>query len=80
MIVLPYSIVLAMVGLIESLLTLNLVDALTDTRGQANRESLAQGIANSVTGFFGGMGGKITVLGDIGRHRLQGVAGQLLSL
>lgn len=57
MIVLPYSVIMALVGLIESLLTLNLVDAMTETRGQADRESLAQGVANFVTGFFGGMGG-----------------------
>ncbi len=56
-IVFPYSLILAAVGLIESLLTLNLVDTMTDTRGRANRESLAQGAANLVTGFFGGMGG-----------------------
>jgi sulfate permease, SulP family len=53
----PYSLILAAVGLIETLLTLNLIDDMTDTRGRPNRESLAQGIANVVTGFFGGMGG-----------------------
>ena len=57
LIILPYAVVMALVGLIESLLTLNLVDALTETRGQANRESVAQGFANFVTGLFGGMGG-----------------------
>jgi SulP family sulfate permease len=56
-IVFPYSLVLAAVGLIESLLTLTLIDEITDTRGQPNRESMAQGAANVVTGFFGGMGG-----------------------
>lgn len=56
-IVFPYSLILAAVGLIESLLTLNLVDTMTDTRGRPNRESMAQGVANVVTGFFGGMGG-----------------------
>ncbi len=56
-IVFPYSLILAAVGLIESLLTLNLVDTMTDTRGRPNRESMAQGFANVVTGFFGGMGG-----------------------
>ncbi|MEZ5538281.1 MAG: SulP family inorganic anion transporter [Thiolinea sp.] len=56
-IILPYSVIMALVGLIESLLTLNLVDAMTETRGQANRESMAQGLANFVTGLFGGMGG-----------------------
>lgn len=56
-IIFPYSLILAAVGLIETLLTLNLIDDMTDTRGRPNRESLAQGIANVVTGFFGGMGG-----------------------
>jgi SulP family sulfate permease len=56
-IVFPYALVLAAVGLIESLLTLTLIDEMTDTRGQPNRESMAQGAANVVTGFFGGMGG-----------------------
>ena len=53
----PYALILAAIGLIESLMTLNLVDELTETRGNANRECLAQGGANIVTGFFGGMGG-----------------------
>ncbi|MDB5950885.1 MAG: sodium-independent anion transporter [Massilia sp.] len=56
-IIFPYALVLAAVGLIESLLTLTLIDDMTDTRGQPNRESLAQGVANVVTGLFGGMGG-----------------------
>jgi len=56
-IVLPYSLILAAIGLIETLLTLNLIDDMTNTRGMPNRESLAQGVANIVTGFFGGMGG-----------------------
>ncbi|MGI4842333.1 MAG: SulP family inorganic anion transporter [Janthinobacterium lividum] len=56
-IVFPYALVLAGVGLIESLLTLTLIDEITDTRGQPNRESLALGASNVVTGFFGGMGG-----------------------
>lgn len=50
-------------GLIETLLTLNLIDDMTDIRGKPNRESLAQGIANVVTGFFGGMGG-CTMIGQ----------------
>ena len=57
MIILPYAVVMAAVGLIESLLTLNLVADLTNTKGGASRECLAQGTANVVTGFFGGMGG-----------------------
>ena len=55
--ILPYSLILAAIGLIESLMTLNLVDELTETRGNSNRECIAQGSANIVTGFFGGMGG-----------------------
>ena len=56
-IVFPYSLILAAIGLIESLLTLNLIDEMTDSRGKPNRECMAQGAANVVTGFFGGMGG-----------------------
>ena len=56
-IIAPYSLILAAIGLIETLLTLNLIDDMTDTRGKPNRESLAQGVANFVTGLFGGMGG-----------------------
>jgi len=56
-IIFPYSLVMAGVGLIESLLTLNMVDELTNTKGNANKESVAQGIANISNGFFGGMGG-----------------------
>lgn len=56
-IILPYSLILATIGLIETLLTLNLIDDMTETRGKPNRESLAQGVANIVTGLFGGMGG-----------------------
>ena len=56
-IIFPYALILAAIGLIESLLTLNLIDEMTDTRGKPNRECMAQGAANVVTGFFGGMGG-----------------------
>ena len=56
-IIFPYALILAAIGLIESLLTLNLIDEMTDTRGKPNRECMAQGAANIVTGFFGGMGG-----------------------
>jgi SulP family sulfate permease len=56
-IIFPYALILAAIGLIESLLTLNLIDEMTDTRGQPNKECMAQGAANIVTGFFGGMGG-----------------------
>ncbi len=54
---LPYAFVVAGVGLIESLLTLNLIDEITQTRGRGNKECIAQGTANIVTGFFSGMGG-----------------------
>jgi sulfate permease, SulP family len=56
-IILPYAVIIAAIGLIESLLTLNLVGEITGQRGGASRECLAQGAANTVTGFFGGMGG-----------------------
>ena len=56
-IVFPYSAILAAVGLIESLLTLNLIDEMTQSRGRPNRTCIGQGVANVVTGFFGGMGG-----------------------
>lgn len=76
---------MALIRLIESLLTLNLVDELTETTGKPNKESVAQGIANTVTGFFGGMGGCAMVGQSIiniksgGRDRLSGfVAGAFL--
>lgn len=54
---LPYAFIVAGVGLIESLLTLNLIDEITNTRGRGNKECVAQGMANVATGFFSGMGG-----------------------
>lgn len=56
-IILPYALILSAIGLIESLLTLNLVGEITEQRGGASQECVAQGAANFVTGFFGGMGG-----------------------
>jgi SulP family sulfate permease len=56
-IILPYAVILAAIGLIESLLTLNLVGEMTGHRGGASQECIAQGISNTVTGFFAGMGG-----------------------
>ena len=56
-IIFPYSLIVAGVGLIESLLTLTLVDEITGSRGRSNKEAIAQGSANIVTGFFSGMGG-----------------------
>ncbi len=75
----PYAVILAAIGLIESLMTLNLIDELTETRGNSNRECLAQGGANIVTGFFGGMGGCAMIGQSIinikggGRTRLSGI-------
>lgn len=56
-IIFPYAAIMAAVGLIESLLTLNLIDQITETRGDSNRECLAQGGANMLSGLFSGMGG-----------------------
>ncbi|WP_438425014.1 SulP family inorganic anion transporter [Aquimarina macrocephali] len=75
----PYSIILAAIGLIESLMTLNLIDELTETRGSSNRECMAQGGANIITGLFGGMGGCAMIGQSIinikggGRTRLSGI-------
>ena len=55
--ILPFAVLAASVGLIESLMTLTLIDELTETRGHGNRECIGQGIGNIVNGFFGGMGG-----------------------
>ncbi|MBZ9778242.1 SulP family inorganic anion transporter [Psychroflexus sp. CAK8W] len=57
MLILPYAAIVAGVGLIESLLTLNIVDEITETRGKSNKEAVAQGAANIFSGFFSGMGG-----------------------
>ena len=82
----PYALILAAIGLIESLMTLNLVDELTETRGNSNRECLAQGGANIVTGLFGGLGGcamigqsLINIKGG-GRGRLSGIVAALTLL
>lgn len=56
-IVFPYAAIVAGVGLIESLLTLNIIDEITDTRGSGNKECVAQGTANILSGFLSGMGG-----------------------
>ncbi len=85
-IILPYSIILAAIGLIESLLTLSLIDDITNTRGRGNRECIGQGIANSVTGFFGGMGGCAMIgqsminVNSGGHQRLSGIAAALFLL
>ncbi len=86
MIILPYSVILAAVGLIESLLTLSLIDEITNTRGRGNRECVGQGIANTVTGFFGGMGGCAMIgqsminVNSGGHQRLSGIAAALFLL
>jgi len=86
MIILPYAITLAAVGLIESLLTLTLIDEMTDTRGRGNKECIGQGIANSVCGLFGGMGGCAMIgqsminINSGGRKRLSGISAALFLL
>ena len=85
-IVFPYSLILAAIGLTESLLTLNLIDEMTDTRGKPNRECVAQGAANVVTGFFGGMGGCAMIgqsminVNNGATQRLSGIAAALFLL
>lgn len=85
-IILPYSLILAGVGLIESLMTLTLVDELTETRGQANRECVGQGVANMVCGLFGGMGGCAMIGQSLinvksgGRGRLSGITAAVMLL
>lgn len=82
----PYALILAAIGLIESLMTLNLIDDLTDTRGNGNRECVAQGSANIVTGLFGGMGGCAMIGQSIiniksgGRTRLSGIVAAVMLL
>lgn len=82
----PYALILAAIGLIESLMTLNLIDDLTETRGNSNRECLAQGGANIVTGLFGGMGGCAMIGQSIinikggGRGRLSGITAAVFLL
>jgi SulP family sulfate permease len=85
-IILPYSIILAAIGLIESLLTMTLIDELTETRGRGNRECIGQGSANVVTGLFGGMGGCAMIgqsminVNSGGRGRLSGITAALCLL
>lgn len=85
-IIFPYALILAAIGLIESLLTLNLVGEMTGKGGGASRECVAQGLANTVTGFFGGMGGCAMIgqsminIKSGGRTRLSGIAAALFLL
>ena len=82
----PYALILAAIGLIESLMTLNLIDELTETRGNSNKECIAQGGANILTGLFGGMGGCAMIGQSIinikggGRGRLSGIIAALALL
>ena len=84
--ILPYALILAAIGLIESLMTLQLIDEVTETRGSGNRECVAQGLGNIINGFFGGMGGcamigqsMININGG-GRGRLSGIVAALALL
>lgn len=85
-IIFPYAVILAAIGLIESLLTLNLVAELTESKGGASQECVAQGAANVVTGFFGGMGGCAMIGQSMinvksgGRTRLSGITAALFLL
>ena len=85
-IILPFSLIIAAIGLIESLLTLTLIDEITDTRGRGNRECVGQGVANMTNGFFGGMGGCAMIgqsminINSGGRGRLSGITAALVLL
>jgi len=85
-IILPYAFILAMIGLIESLLTLTLIDEITGTRGRNSKECVAQGASNIITGFFGGMGGCAMIgqsminIKSGGRSRISGIAAALFLL
>jgi len=85
-IILPYSAIMAAVGLIESLMTMTLIDEITETRGKGNRECIGQGLANTVTGFFGGMGGCAMIGQSMinvtsgGRGRLSGFTASIFLL
>jgi len=83
-IIFPYALIVAGVGLIESLLTLNLIDEITQTRGWGNKEAVAQGLANTVTGFFSGMGGCAMIgqslinISSGARARLSGIVASVM--
>ena len=85
-IIFPYAMIMAGVGLIESLLTLNMVDEITNTKGNSNKEAVAQGAANITNAFFGGMGGCAMVaqtlvnIGAGARSRLSAAIGALTIL
>ncbi|PVZ11297.1 MULTISPECIES: SulP family inorganic anion transporter [unclassified Pseudomonas] len=85
-IILPYAVLMALVGLLETLLTFNLTDEITETRGQPNRECLALGAANMASGLFGAMGGCAMIgqtvinLSSGGRSRLSGITSGVMIL
>lgn len=85
-IILPYALVLAAIGLIESLLTLTLIDEITETRGNGNQECIGQGAANVTCGFFGAMGGCAMIgqsminINSGGRSRLSGITAAVMLL
>ena len=85
-IIFPYAAIVAAVGLIESLMTLTLIDEMTETRGRGNKECLALGSANLLTGMFGGMGGCAMIGQSViniksgGRGRLSGISASLFLL
>ncbi|NQZ81851.1 MAG: SulP family inorganic anion transporter [Colwellia sp.] len=85
-VIFPFALILAAIGLIESLLTLTLIDELTGTRGRGNKECIAQGAANTVTGLFGGMGGCAMIgqsminVNSGGRGRASGISAALALL
>jgi SulP family sulfate permease len=84
--ILPYAIMVAAVGLVESLLTMNLIDEITETRGWGNKEAIAQGAANTLTGFFSGMGGCAMIgqslinISSGARARLSGIVASIMLL
>lgn len=85
-IIFPYAAIVAGVGLIESLLTLNIIDEITETRGRGNKEAVAQGIANILSGFFSGMGGCAMIgqslinISSGARARLSGIVASIMLL
>jgi SulP family sulfate permease len=84
--ILPYAGIVAGVGLIESLLTLNIVDEITETRGSGNKEAVAQGAANIMSGVFSGMGGCAMIgqslinVSNGARARLSGIVASIMLL
>lgn len=85
-IIFPFAAIMAGVGLIESLLTLNIIDEITETRGRSNKEAVAQGIANITSGFFSGMGGCAMIgqslinISSGARARLSGIVASVMLL